>query len=226
MQYSEAAQLFKNGYLPIESGYQDLGDGKKLVAAYTRMPGCRAKMVDWWFGWVTTTEQYKLWHPRDHLFSDWEGREDGDYVGAAHLVHEYLAGDDGPIYKLRISFTDAHEFFGGTTSNVEGIIPVCANIGDLEKPVDFGKMTHFVRDTDYGCEMRSRFWLGEIESRDPAVEFGEEEKREMRQKGVTDELAWRLHQHATEEMGYLSEILPVLYRHATGDDAFVPASVS
>ena len=30
-------------------------------------------------------------------------------------------------------------------------------------------MTHFVRDTDYGCEMRSRFWLGMIEHRDPAI---------------------------------------------------------
>ena len=73
-------------------------------------------------------------------------------------------------------------------------------------------MTHFVRDTDYGCEMRSRFWLGIIESRDPNVEFSEFDARAMRARSVNEELARRLHQHCVEEMGYLSEILPTMYR--------------
>jgi hypothetical protein len=81
-------------------------------------------------------------------------------------------------------------------------------------------MTHFVRDTDYGCEMRSRFWLGEIKSRDPDVVITEERARELRQANVNDELARRLHQHASEEMGYLAEILPTLYKRVTLDTAF------
>src|SRR5262245_18535438 len=89
--------LLAPGYLPFESGYADLGDGRKVVAALTRMPGCRAKMVDWWFSWLGGTDQYKLLHPTDHLFSDWENRIDGRYIGGAHLVHEYLAGPTGPI---------------------------------------------------------------------------------------------------------------------------------
>ena len=80
-------------------------------------------------------------------------------------------------------------------------------------------MTHFVRDTDYGCEMRSRFWLGIIESRDPNVAFTDEQMRVMRQSNVNEELARRLHQHATEEMGYLAEILPMLYKRVTQDNA-------
>jgi hypothetical protein len=86
--------------------------------------------------------------------------------------------------------------------------------------VNFGRMTHFVRDTDYGCEMRSRFWLGLIESRDPNVTFSDEQVRTMRRSNVNEELARRLHQHATEEMGYLAEILPTLYKRITQDITF------
>jgi hypothetical protein len=66
--------------------------------------------------------------------------------------------------------------------------------------------------------MRSRFWLGEIESRDPNVKFSDEQIRAMRQSN--EELARRLHQHPTEEMGYLAEILPTLYKRITQDNTF------
>lgn len=216
----QADRLLDPGYLPFESGYMDLGDGRKLVAALTRMPGCRAKMVHWWFGWLGGTDQYKLWHPRDHVFSDWEGRKDGNYIGASHLVHEYLAGQDGPLYRLRINFHSPAELFDEQRYRDAGVVAVCARIGDLDEPINFGRMTHFVRDTDYGCEMRSRFWLGEIESREPGKTFSADEVATIRRRGINDELARRLHQHCQEEMGYLAEILPVLYRRVTGDTSF------
>jgi DAPG hydrolase PhiG domain len=220
MEFSEANRLLDPGYLSFESGYKPLSDGKQLVAALTRMPGCRAKMVDWWFSWLGGTEQYKMWHPRDHIFSGWESRADGKYIGASHLVHEYLAGDSGPLYKLRINFRDPAEFFDIRRYRDAKVVGVCARIGDLEHPVDFGRMVHFVRDTDYGCEMRSRFWLGIIESRDPNVTISDEQARAMRHSNVNEELARRLHQHATEEMGYLAEILPTLYKRYTQDNTF------
>jgi hypothetical protein len=218
MDIHQADDLLAPGYLPFESGYADLGDGKKVVAALTRMPGCRAKMVDWWFSWLGGTDQYKLWHPTDHIFSDWENRIDGKYIGGAHLVHEYLAGRSGPLYKLRIAFHDPAELFDSAKYKASGAMAVCARLGDLDHPIDFARMTHFVRNTDYGCEMRSRFWLGIIKSRDPNVTITEERARELRQTSVNDELARRLHQHATEEMGYLAEILPTLYRRVTLDN--------
>lgn len=220
MEFEQADDLFSPGYLAFESGYKELAEGRRLVAALTRMPGCRAKMIDWWFSWLGGTEQYKLWHPRDHVFSDWENRIDGKYIGASHLVHEYLAGPSGPLYKLRINFRDPGEFFNAERYKQSRAVAVCARIGDLEHPVNFGRMTHFARDTDYGCEMRSRFWLGYIESRDPAAAIPEDKQRAMRKEHVTEELAWRLHQHATEEMGYLAEILPVMYKRLTGDNGF------
>jgi hypothetical protein len=56
MELNAANDLLNPGYLPFESGYKDLADGKRLVAALTRMPGCRAKMVHWWFSWLGGTE--------------------------------------------------------------------------------------------------------------------------------------------------------------------------
>jgi hypothetical protein len=220
MELHEANDLLNPGYLAFESGYRQLSAGKQLVAALTRMPACRAKMVRWWFSWLGGTDQYKLWHPTDHVFSDWENRRDGNYIGASHLVHEYLAGPSGPLFKLRINFHDPEELFDPERYRRSGALAICARIGDLTHPVNFGRMTHFVRDTDYGCEMRSRFWLGIIESRDPSAPLSDDQVGAMRQSNVNEELARRLHQHATEEMGYLAELLPTLYRRVTLDNGF------
>jgi hypothetical protein len=220
MEFEQANDLLKPGYLPFESGYQPLSDGKWLVAALTRMPGCRAKMVHWWFSWLGGTDQYKLWHPTDHIFSDWENRTDGNYIGASHLVHEYLAGPSGPLYKLRIDFHAPTETFDSASYKTSGAHAVCARVGLLEVPLHTGRMTHLVRDTDHGCEMRSRFWLGLIAHRDPAIKLPQDEISAMRAEKLTEDFARRLHQHCVEEMGYLTEILPVLYRRVTQDNTF------
>jgi len=220
MEFTEANELLNPGYLPFESGYTDLSGGKKLVAALTRMPGCRAQMVDWWFSWLGGTDQYKLWHPTDHVFSDWANRANGKYIGASHLVHEYLAGSTGPLYKLRVDFHEPAETFDAQKYKSSGAVAVCARIGDIDAPVHAGRMCHFVRNTDYGCEMRSRFWLGILADRKTGEFVPEEQARELRKANLTNEFARRLHQHATEEMGYLAEILPVLYRRVTRDNAF------
>lgn len=216
MRFENVSDLLEPGYLPFESGVLSFDDGKKTVAALTRMAGCKAKMVHWWFGWLGGTDQYKLWHPVDHLYSDWEGREDGNYIGGAHLVHEYLAGP-GPVFKLKIQFQPPAAFLGNSGFESFDGVAVAAKIGDLDHPVNFGRMVHFVRNTSFGCEMRSRFFLGHVESREGAPEIPKEQVNAMRAEAVTDDLARRLHQHATEEMGYLADILPVLYRQVTGD---------
>lgn len=217
MRFDQVGNLLHQGYLDVESGVVDLDGGFKTVCALTRMPQARAKMVEWWFGWLGGTEQYKLWHPTDHLFSDWENRTGNTHIGSSHLVHEYLGGADGPVFKLRINFRDPTEFFDPSAYAQFDGVAICARIGLLEAPVNLGLMTHFVRNTPQGCEMRSRFFLGHIESRDPDHPIPPEAARALRLEIVTADLARRLHQHATEEMSYLSEILPVLYRQVTQD---------
>lgn len=217
MRFEDVSSLLKPGYLPLESGVQSYDDGYKTVAALTRMPGCRAKMVHWWFGWLGGTDQYKLWHPTDHVFSDWEGRVDGNYIGSSHLVHEYLGGSDGPLFKLKIQFQEPGAFLGDPSFSQFDGVAVAAKIGALEEPLNLGKMVHFVRNTSFGCEMRSRFFLGFIEGREGAGNPDRDAADALRNQLVTDDLATRLHRHATEEMGYLAEIMPVLYRQVTGD---------
>ncbi len=64
---------------------------------------------------------------------------------------------------------------------------VCARIGPLEHPIHVGRMTHCVRDTDYGCEMRSRFWLGLIKPHDATAHIPEQQIRAMRAEQVTED---------------------------------------
>jgi DAPG hydrolase PhiG domain len=219
MRYEDRNDLLKPGYLPFESGITRYDDGRVTISALTRMPGCRAKMIHWWFGWLGGTDQYKLWHPTDHVFSDWEGRENGNYYGASHLVHERLAGSE-EIHKLRIKFRHPHEMFDPDGYDAVDGIAVCGTPGSLEKPINLGQMCHFVRNTDYGCEMRSRFWLGEVHSQNPDETLPDEVCDMIRKAAVTDQFCKDLHQHAIEEMGYLADIAPVLYRQVTQDATF------
>jgi len=37
------------------------------------MIGCKGDMIDFWFGFLRTTEQYTWWHPTDHVWCEWVG---------------------------------------------------------------------------------------------------------------------------------------------------------
>jgi hypothetical protein len=57
-------------------------------------------MVEWWPGFLETTEQYKWWHPLDHVWCEWKGeRGTGRFIGGEHHVHEMIGG---VLQKLRI----------------------------------------------------------------------------------------------------------------------------
>jgi hypothetical protein len=205
---TEVNQLLDHPYLPLETGWLRLDDGQALVAGRTQMVGCKGKMIEWWFGFVHHTEEYLWWHPRDHLFSDWDGeRGTGQYIGGAHLVREYI-GDD--IYSLRIQWHEPSEFFDVSrfpAANVSAAI--CGRIGDLDSPQDkqvwLGRLIHLVQDTPDGCVMRSRFWLGDLDGIDGPI------TPETRQAIATDKLAIGLLQHCCEEMSLLASFLPKLY---------------
>ena len=220
MRFEDRNEMLKPGYLPLESGIIRHDDGSVTTAALTRMPHCRAKMVHWWFGWLGGTDQYKLWHPVDHIFSDWEDRGNGgNYYGAKHLVHETLGGD-GEVHKLRIHFRDPHEVFDPAGYDAVDGIAVCARPGSLERPINLGHMTHFVRNTDYGCEMRTRFWMGDVHHQDLTTQLPDAVVQTIRREALTEDFCTRLHRHAIEEMGYLADLLPVLYRQVTQDARF------
>ena len=206
----EAKLLLQHPYLPLEAGHGLTTDNMRHVAASTYMPGVTAGMIDWWFGFIHTTEHYKLWHPRDHVFSDWEGPRENrsSYIGGHHLVHEYIGGK---MSKLKISFRDPGLYFGegweeefvkwgyGTA--------VCGRVGRWEpesgdgKVMYTGHLIHLIKNEPDGCRMRSRFWLGDVEGLPGPV--GDK---------IAEEDAAGLLRHATEEMAILAAKLPDLFR--------------
>ena len=192
-----------------------LPDASYLVAVRTPMPGVKADMVRWWFSdFLNTTEHYSWWHPEDHVWMDWENKKPGEVIGSSHLVHEYIGSE---LSKLRIQFIDSSEFFG-FNPNDEDTFVICARVGLLEQEINTAKMCHVVRNTQTGAEMRARFWLGHVAKRD--------ENETIRSfEGFVGNMALvrlflikqqvdpeDLKRHAIEEMTYLAELLPSLYK--------------
>ena len=204
MELSRANDLLEPGYLPVESGWVRLPDGQLHVAAWTTMFGCKGRMVEWWFGFLENTEQYKWWHPVDHVWCEWVGeRGTGRFVGGTHNVHEYVGGE---LQKLKIHFRDPSEYLDvGRFAEAGVSAAVCARVGLLDAPVWVGHLIHLCRDTDYGCEMRSRFWLGATDPPELADDAA------ARTALFPDRVGSALQQHCHEEMSYLAGFLPGLH---------------
>jgi len=209
MRLDQADRLLEPGYLDIESGHLRLDDGTLHVASRTTMPGCKGRMIDFWFGFLRTTEHYEWWHPTDHVWCEWVGeRGTGRYVGGTHRVHEYIGGE---LTKLAIQFRPPSEYLDVSRFGEAGVsTAVCARVAPLDAPIRVGHLVHLVRDTDYGCEMRSRFWLGDVDP--PSVAPTPEARRQL----FPDRIGAGLHRHCNEEMAYLAAFLPGLYARETG----------
>jgi hypothetical protein len=128
MNLADASRLLDPGYTDLESGYRRLDDGQLHVAAWTTMFGCKGRMVEWWFGFLRNTEQYKWWHPRDHVWCEWVGeRGTGRFVGGTHRVHEVIGGE---LQKLRIHFREPAEYLDVSRFEAAGISAiVCGRVG-------------------------------------------------------------------------------------------------
>ncbi len=188
MLLAEVNQLLEPGYLPLETGYFRLPNGQMHVATLIRMPACKGRMVEWFFGhYLKDTETYKQWDPRAHLRFEWDDNwSPGHYVGASHYGEEWLAGE---VLKFTVKFDDPAKFFDTSRFKEANVGAVICGEGFLPDNTPDGRVIHFVRDTEYGCEIRSRFWI---------------------YKGT--ETIGRGHmEHCLSEMGYLADLLPGLY---------------
>ena len=209
MRYEDRTRLLAPEGLDFESGVERLDDGVFHVAVLTRMPGVTAEMIAWWFGtYMQTTEHYRMWHPRDHVWMDWENKSPGTHVGAHHLVHEYIGGK---LNKLRISFLDPIENLGPDATE-SGRLYVCARVGLLERPIAVGRMVHAALDTSWGCELRSHFWLGLVETEllGGLVEAAGNTPW-LRRRILSRLDAYALEAHCHEEMTTLGGFLPELF---------------
>lgn len=218
---TEVNRLLAPSYLPFENGFARLDDGTVHVAVLTQFPGATAEMIDWWFAWHgDETERYKLWHPQAHLYTEWREQRHGQdltyrqkYVGNTSFVDEYV----GPsIQRLAIQFREPREFGFDESSFEEARIgtAVCARTGFSDRPVDAGYLIHLIRETNEGCEMRSRFWIGEVHLRalpDENVIDGLLNRRALRNRILPSRVARDLFIHCAEEMNHLASFLPQLF---------------
>ncbi|WP_270729207.1 DAPG hydrolase family protein [Shimia sp. Alg240-R146] len=206
-----------SGYSDFETGVKRHPNGIIEVGALTRMPGVSAEMVHWWFAdYLQTTDHYKLWHPKAHVWMDWENKKPGEIIGASHLVHEYIGPE---LHKARIQFVPVEDILGHPLENDDDVA-ICARAGMLEEPLNAVRMCHIVRNTEFGAEMRSRFWVGFVAQRDgndevPSLQGLLGNTMIARRLLVSHQDGVDLMQHAIEEMGYLADFLPELYAAET-----------
>jgi len=158
MLLEEVNQLLKPGYLPMETGYCRLPNGQMYVAALTRMEGCKGKWVDWWFkSHFVNTETPKAQHPKTHLSDHHDvKREPEQYIGIRnHLKFLFFER----LNKSCFVIDDPAKFFNTSLfSKARVSAAICGEIV-LPDKTPGERVIYLVRDTDDGCEMRSRFWI-------------------------------------------------------------------
>ena len=208
-------QFFKDSnHVEFESGVRRLRDGTVEVASLVSMPGVTSDMFRWWFSdYLQTTEHYRMWHPEDHVWMGWEHKILGEITGSHHLVHEYIGGE---LMKLRIQFAWPQEILGYDPTD-ENTVAICARVGELESSLNIAEMCHVASNTPSGAELRSRFWLGVITDREAAgwqnfLLSLLANNPISRQMAVSETEGINLHKHCMEEMSYLADLLPVIYK--------------
>mgnify|MGYP003600490026 FL=1 len=201
-----------------DNGYGLHPDGSMVVSVHTDMPGVRADMWDWWFGWHgDDSRKYRLWHPRAHLYAAWaDGPSSAtqSYVGRTSFLEEYLGADRTA---LAIRFLPPSELGFDPERLQDGRATViAARVGLSAVPLDAGYLVHAIRPVPGGVQMRSRFWIGGkyVAGRgrdhlDPAVRLFA--RVAMRR---TENQARALLVHCAQEMNHLAGFLPQLHAQA------------
>ena len=200
--------------MSLETGYERLPDGVLHVACRIDMHRCTGEMFEWWFRSRPGTQQYVWWHPVDHVSSEWLECQEGTHIGSIHKVQERFTGS--PVEQLLIQLRDPAEFFDAQAyaaaradGRVSGVI--CARGGqnwdaprDPQGRVMGARLLHVLRDTEWGCVLRSHFFLGHdlpAKGLDPQQVLGL----------VPDTIAPGLLAHCYNEFTFLSRFLPSLF---------------
>ncbi|MEQ3723361.1 hypothetical protein [Alcanivorax sp.] len=219
--FTDTNQLLKQGYLPLENGYTRLDNGQIFVSVLTKMPRVTGKMIDWWFGWhYMESQRYKLWHPRSHVLNRAEKMigDDPDlsdrekYINNPNFVTEFIGSG---LQDIIITFSDASDFFDVSQFKDANVsTAICGSVGLQRFPLNAGKLIHLIRETEDGCEMRSRFWIGKPEVRGLATNGFVNKvlgSRLFAKRAATIENGRDLFVHCAMEMNHLASFLPELH---------------
>ncbi|MGI6326615.1 MAG: DAPG hydrolase family protein [Saccharofermentanales bacterium] len=201
--------LFLDGYLDGEFGYCQMPDGTLAVANLMLMPNITPAMFDWWFAWHGLAPiRYKLWNKDEHYdisTSNPERRRDAS-IPVRERIWDTIdyATEENPIdglHTVAIHFRNPVDigFDKALYAAFNGTI-ICA--ADEKSPVT---MCHFVRPTENGSELRTRFWMGySIVDRRPKKVIPSGFKMPI-------QVAKNVLNHCNKEFANLIAILPELY---------------
>ncbi len=211
---TEMNQLFEPGYLAGEFGWFYLDDGGLMLANLTPMPGVTPEMFDWWFAWHgLSSMRYKIWDKDDHYYCQTRNPEIAldetlsmreRYWNTCHEVKEALLDGQEPV-DVTLNFVPP-ETVGFDPEKLK------AFKGTIVCTPGPAIMTHFVRPTKDGCELRTRFWLGYQAVDNKPVRIPEFKPNEMLAKAILI--------HNVKEFTHLAKILPEVY--AEFKDQFLP----
>lgn len=214
MQLQDANRLLDPKPLSLEMGWERLQNGVLHIACRTDLKNCTGAMFEWWFRSRPDTERYVWWHPVDHVSSAWSGGDNTTHIGSEHQVEEFFSGM--PAEQIIIQFRESSEFFDEheyARALKDKLISatVCGRGGhgwdaprDPTGRIMGSRLLHVCRDTEWGCVLRSHFFLGQDL---PMIGKTPEEIALM----VTDETGPALLQHCYNEFTFLSRFLPSIY---------------
>jgi len=220
----EINQLFNDGYLNTENGFRRLEDGSAYITVLTPMPHVTIDMINWWFWWhAAEPVRYQIWYPDMHFdnSADFQGAYDDASKSyqerlhlSTHLVTENVGlGKD----KILIDFMHPVDFgFDKNKLNPNKNTIICARVGAPDKGAWGTEMCHFVRTTNEGVEMRSRFWIGNKIYRMGGFAQGFLNNilnsTFIKKKLIPREVGKCMFHHCSQEYHNLAEILPQLYK--------------
>ncbi|MGI9532439.1 DAPG hydrolase family protein [Lutimonas sp.] len=206
--FDEAGKMLEEGYLTMENGYTRFKDGSGYVAVNIQFPEATGEMLDWWFDWHGyDSMRYKIWYPGLHAFSLYENYEEPEtfsiskYVlenpegKTTHTIEAMMKGED--LQDLQITFVNPEQFGLDNSKLGTNQWAICANVksGNLT----IVQMVHFVRKTENGVEMRSRFWVGN------------DVHWIVRKIGISEDKLYGLAHHCLTEYTQLASFLPQVY---------------
>ena len=217
-------KLLDEGYLAGENGFRRNEDGSVYAAVLTKMPTVTIEMIDWWFWWHAAADvRYQIWYPDMHyaISSDFQGYYKDDsktYRERLHLSSHLVTEDVGTgKEKIMIDFLSPAEFgFDTGRLHPKKETVICARVGSPDRGVWGTKMCHYVRTTNEGVEMRSRFWIGHQVQRMGGYAQGFLNsilnKPFVKKKLIPKELGKAMFHHCSQEYHNLAVILPQVYQ--------------
>lgn len=169
--------LLESEHMEVETGYCILENGAGYMAVNNIFPGCTLEMIQWWYAWHALEGlRYKIWNPCCHqtiAISDEHRKKITDpniplEEKSQAVIHFEVENTGAGFQDVVIHFLTHNELgipkeLNTTKSTIIGGYGLIENREDIPNKHK-GKMPaimiHNFRESKYGVESRTIFWLG------------------------------------------------------------------